>query len=434
LKAFRFALLLALIGSMSSLANAASTFTAGAAEIDVTPPAGIPMWGYAARHDLPATGAIDALKAVAVVIEANGEKVAIVGMDLGRGPTVAMLASVRAEVGKLGIKHVLICGSHTHHGPVLELSAKPGHGAGKYDASIAYGKALTSKLIEVITTAEKARKPAKMGIGKEAVTLNRNRHAKKEPKPVDNGLLVVRIDDESGKPIATIVNFAAHPTMTKGEDLRWSADYPGAMRTKVEATVAAPCMFLQGASGDLSPNSPPNVSGPKAFGETLADRVLAVHKTIQPVTPESPALVGKVETFSFKTRVDLNNPLVVMAFSRAFFPELIAAMSDEFGKGVAAELNTVLLNEKIAIVGGSGEFFCSHANRLRERSTFEHTLFLGYCNGHHMYFPTIEATVQGGYGAEPGVSLAEIGAGELMMNHALINLYMIQGKFAAERR
>ena len=58
-----------------------------------------------------------------------------------------------------------------------------------------------------------------------------------------------------------------------------------------------------------------------------------------------------------------------------------------------------------------------------------HTLFFGYCNGHSMYFPTIEAASEGGYGADAQVSPAEVGAGEQVMNRALINLYTMLGKF-----
>jgi hypothetical protein len=51
-----------------------------------------------------------------------------------------------------------------------------------------------------------------------------------------------------------------------------------------------------------------------------------------------------------------------------------------------------------------------------------------------MYFPTIEAASEEGYGADSGVSFAELGAGERMMNRALINLYRLQGKFSNEPR
>ena len=93
------------------------------------------------------------------------------------------------------------------------------------------------------------------------------------------------------------------------------------------------------------------------------------------------------------------------------------------------ELNTVLLNGDTALVGGSGEFFSNHSNRLKERSYVPTTLFFGYCNGHNMYFPTIEAISEGGYGADPPVSPAEIGAGERLMNQALINIYTMLRKF-----
>ena len=140
-----------------------------------------------------------------------------------------------------------------------------------------------------------------------------------------------------------------------------------------------------------------------------------------------------VDTFHFKTHVNLRNPLVVAMFSRAFFPEITGAYARLYRDGLNAELNTVLLNGELALVGGSGEFFCNHANRLKARSYVKNTLFFGYCNGHGMYFPTIEAASEGGYGADAGVSLVELGGGERMMDKALINIYLLRGNSAANR-
>ena len=82
-----------------------------------------------ARHDSPSKGTLDPLMAKAIVIAAGSEKVALVGIDLGRGPTEAMMKKIREEIAaKAGIKHVLITGSHTHHGPVIELIDEPGLG------------------------------------------------------------------------------------------------------------------------------------------------------------------------------------------------------------------------------------------------------------------------------------------------------------------
>jgi hypothetical protein len=285
-------------------------------------------------------------------------------------------------------------------------------------------------LVEAILEADANLKPAKVGVATENVTLNRNRQAKREPKATDPMLAVIRFDDEAGKPIAILVNFAAHPVMVDAKVLKYSADYPGFLKNKVEAELATKCVFMQGASGDMSVNA--DGKGPQEFGQILAERVIGLAKSVSTETPANPSVKGMVDTFHFKMRVDLRNPIVTAAYERAYFPEISRAYAKNFADGLNAELNTVLINGEIALVGGSGEFFCNHANRLKARSYARHTLFFGYCNGHGMYFPTIEAASEGGYGADPGVSFAELGAGERMMDQALINIYRMMGKFAKE--
>jgi neutral ceramidase len=406
-------------------------FRVGAADKDITPPAGVPMWGYGARHDMLAEGALDPLMAKAIVIAAGDDKVALVGIDIGRGPTEAMMKIIREEIAaKAGIRHVLITGSHTHHGPVIELTDEPGLGKGKFDVAVEYCKKLPHLLIDAILEADKNSKTAKLGIGIESVTLNRNRHTKREPKATDPQLAVIRFDDQNDKPIAILVNFAAHPVMTDTKILKYSADYPGFLKNKVEAELATKCVFMQGASGDMSPNVGSGPPGPQGFGQTLADHVVALARSIKTEVPAHPSVKGTVDTFHFKTRVELKNPVVAAVFERSFFPELTRNYAKLYGDSLAAELNTVLVNGEIALVGGSGEFFCNHANRLKTRAYVKNTLFFGYCNGHSMYFPTIEAASEGGYGADPGVSFAEVGAGEQMMDKALLNIYRLMGKLA----
>ena len=86
--------------------------------------------------------------------------------------------------------------------------------------------------------------------------MNRNRHSQRPDKPVDRELLVLRVEDGDGKPIAHAVNFAAHATMQDSKILKFSADYPGALAGLVKKETGVPCLFLQGAAGDLSPNPP----------------------------------------------------------------------------------------------------------------------------------------------------------------------------------
>jgi neutral ceramidase len=413
-------------------------FNVGTSTRDLTPQAPVPMWGYGARHAALSQGSLDPLNAKTIVIQAGDQKLAIVGTDIGRGPTQAMMAKIRKEVKeKAGIDHVMISGSHSHHGPVIELVDKDGLGKGKFDDAVAYSQKLPDMLIEAILEADRNAKPAKLGIGTRNTTLNRNRHTKRQPPATEPMLAVMRFDDEQGKPISILVNFAAHPTMINAMVLKFSADYPGAMKKKVEEQLGTHCVFMQGASGDLSANPPPEPQTDSAekiqnyvhMGNALADQVLEVARSIETKKPEHPGIKGKVDHITFNSRVDFSNPLIIAGYGSAFFPELVANFVEESKNGITPELNTILLNGEIALVGGSGEFFSNHSNRLKERSYVPHTLFFGYCNGHNMYFPTIEAVSEGGYGADPPVSPAEIGAGERCMNQALVNIYTLLGKF-----
>jgi hypothetical protein len=71
--------------------------------------------------------------------------------------------------------------------------------------------------------------------------------------PADDTVLVARITASDGRPVATVVNYACHPTTLAWENTAISPDYVGAMRATVESVTGVPCLFLQGASGDLGP-------------------------------------------------------------------------------------------------------------------------------------------------------------------------------------
>jgi hypothetical protein len=71
--------------------------------------------------------------------------------------------------------------------------------------------------------------------------------------PSDDTVLVAKGLATNGKTLGTVVNYACHPTTLAWENTLISPDYVGAMREVVEANTAAPCLFLQGASGQLGP-------------------------------------------------------------------------------------------------------------------------------------------------------------------------------------
>ena len=425
-KAMLFAFTVATVALCASPLYAAD-FKAGFAKVDITPTKPVPMWGYGARHALLSKGVRDPLFAKALVLQAGDTKLALVGLDIGRSPTDPMMANIRKAVkGASGIDFVMIAGSHTHHGPVIELKDEPGKGKGTFDDSVAYAKEFEQKVTAVIKEAATKLQDARIGWGSEDVTWNHNRQTKIEPKPVDKELAVIRVDDVSGKPIAIIVNLAAHPTNLDGADLRFSSEYPGQMMNTVEAGMATNCMFMQGAAGDLSCDKG-ELNTIEAFGKAMGEKVMGIAKSITTEVPKEPSIKGVDDDFAFKSRIDLTNPMVQALYKQAFFPELMA-MLDEFPDNTLhAHLTTMLINGQLALVGGSGEFFCNHSIHLKERARGVKTLFFGYCNGHQMYFPTIEATAEGGYGCDPRVSWVSLGAGEEMMNKALVNIYTLMG-------
>lgn len=417
----------------------AASFRAGFARRDVTPKEPVPMWGYGARHAALSQGTLDPLYAEALVIAAGDAKLAIVGLDLGRSPNEESLANIRQRIrAEAGIEHSFIAGSHTHHGPVLELTDKPGRGRGRFDAAIRYNNLLEDEIVAAVLEADRNLVVCTFASGAARLEgFNRNRHSKRPDPPVDRELSVMRFDGPGGKPLAVLVNFAAHPTSIDAAGLRFSADFVGAMKQTVAAELGGGdncgVVFMQGAAGDLSTDR--GGRDHIAYGQALGREVVRLATGLQPAEVRRPSLSVREERLDFALRVDFASPVVALAYGVAFFPELVNNFLDEYAGGrIRPRLTVAVLNGDTALVGASGEFFAAHALRLKERAAAAgkrpgpRVFFFGYCNGYHQYFPTIEAVAEGGYGADRTVSPAEVGAGERLMDRALISIFEMTGR------
>lgn len=413
------ALAIALPGAARGAEEPASSFRAGAAACDITPPPGLPMWGYGARKDIPSQGVLEPLEASAVVLEVNATRLALVGLDLGRSPPRASMKVIRDRVRReAGVEHVMLIGSHTHHGPCIELE--------KTGPTARYVEELREKLARVIVEAAGALRPAKIAVVSGEVDRNRNRHSKISPKPVDRRLGVIYLEGTDGQPIATLVNFAAHPTTLPARLLKYSPDFPGPLRRHVEKKLGGRCVFLQGAAGDLSTDR--RGKDTRAYGEALGEDVVRLLQDVRAEVPAAPSLQVREEEFRFTPRIHLEDPVTYLMYCAAFFKDLVDHYKEEYADGVRPNITVALLNGDIGLVGASGEFFCSHALRLRSRARLEHLFFFGYANGYHQYFPTIEAVAEGGYGADKAVAPVEVGGGERMMDRALFHLFDMRKK------
>lgn len=408
----RFLVIPLLLLGFASAGAPAAVLEAGAARTDITPPVGGPLWGFFDRKSAPSVGVRDPLKARALVLAVGADRIALVSLDLGRAPTRNITNSLRKRLKEaVGIEHLFLVGSHTHCGPVLER--------GDFPPGKPYVLELEDKLFDLVVTAAKALQPARIGIGTKEVALNVNRHSKQPNPPWDQTMLVLRVEDAQGKLLALAVNYAAHATILGSKEMRLSADWPGAMAALVEKEMGVPCLFLQGAAGDLTINRGLG-NTPELFGERVGKEALGIARGVACAAPTGPTMKTAEEDFTFASRRPRAGAPVGSAPS-SFYER-------EYAQGVRPHLSVALLNGQVGFVGVSGEFFCDHALRLRKRARLEHLFFLGYCNDHQMYFPTIEAVAEGGYGTADYSAPSQLGAGEQVMDRALVLLYQMRGR------
>jgi hypothetical protein len=240
---------------------------AAIARADITPPAGIyhRMWG-AATHDR-ATGVHKPLLATLLWLEpADGDEersLCIVSLDhcILDGPDIELLERSIADAVAIRPGQTLITLSHTHAAGLMTRSraAQPGG-----DLIGPYLDSVATRLGRLAVEALEHRQRATIVYGHGRCDLAANRdcfdaEAKKfvcglnPDGPADDTLLVGKITADNGRLIGTLVNYACHPTTLAWQNTLISPDYIGALREMVEAECHAPCLFLQGASGDLGP-------------------------------------------------------------------------------------------------------------------------------------------------------------------------------------
>lgn len=236
----------------------------GVARRDITPPLGIYSrnWG-AAKSDV-ATAIHRPMTLTVVTLQPcnGGDPVALLSLDLGWYRSRVEERMLNQAVLDSGIAQgrYIIALSHTHAGPVFcpGDAAKPGG-----DRIQGYLDAVAATIREAIAEALADPQPGLLETATGTCPLATNRDL---PDPegdrllvgwnpgieADQTLLLGRITNKSGECLATLVNYACHPTILAWENETISPDFVGAMREVVENETAAPCLFLQGASGELA--------------------------------------------------------------------------------------------------------------------------------------------------------------------------------------
>ena len=276
----------------------------GVSKEDITPPVGIYArnWG-AALHDV-AVGIHKPLVLVCITFQTKKDEkpLVLISADLGWWKSADDELFVRNGILKtLGLEpwQLMICLSHTHAGPSLSSEDRIKQG----------GEFIEPYLLKIqqsaINSIKCALSAAVLGTlswlyGKCGLATNRDLRELgnnrmivgfNSEKDADDTLLVGRISDQNGRVIGTIVNYACHPTTLAWDNKLISPDYIGAMREIVEAKMHnAPCLFLQGASGDLAPAE--QYIGDVRIADTYGRQVgYAVLATLEAMLPPNTELI-----------------------------------------------------------------------------------------------------------------------------------------------
>ncbi|NUQ00237.1 MAG: hypothetical protein HUU35_10325 [Armatimonadetes bacterium] len=392
---------------------------AGIARTNITPPVGIATRGFAGRG--PASGVHEDLTATALVLRCGDTMAALIGLDLclvDRGETLAWREAIAARTG-VPVEHQVVAASHTHYGPAQTDRDDP--------LVPAYQALLHERLVAVAEEAAGRLQPVQMGVGESTTWIGVNRRERRPDGvvilgrnpdgPVDRAVLVVRLDDLQGRPVAVIANAACHPVCGTSATRELSPCWPGFARKVVEQEAGVPVLFLQGASADVNPlaqavgHDSSEKAGAEAGAAMLAAWQAAEVAPAQGLRVTSRLLelprytYGSAEQASLlleQNRRDLEttqNP-GMRWWCNLQIEKLEEVLAQYRGEQVLEPMQAEVTGWKLGPLGLAtcpGEIFCQIGMAVKERAPLQPTLFAAYGNGSIGYVPTPDQYAEGGY-------------------------------------
>lgn len=399
------------------------TVQIGIARADITPPIGIEMIGFAGRD--PSFEIHDALHATAMAVGEGESRILLFTLDLLQmaAGTVARLRQRIAVASGVATSHITLACTHNHYGPAIEDDAS--------DLVVAYREHLGHVLAGIGRQAIAALQPVRLGFGWGQSDIGINRREWRDGRivlgnnpagPVDHSVGLVRIESTDRRPLATLLNYACHPVSQRGQMAAISADFPGRATDLVEELTGAPCLYLQGACGDVNPVRMESSYEPaRSQGMRLGCEAVRIWETIETEAvngigsssqvielpayrygseAEAAQLVDELHRdIDERTRAGETDSGPLWWARHRLDRSLAAVESWRSGSAlpaVEAEVSALRLGP-LALATAPGEIFTEDGQKVKQNSTADHTFFLGYTNGSIGYVPTRSAYADGGY-------------------------------------
>ncbi len=405
-----------------------SDFYVGISKKIITPKLGTLLQGY--PKERPATSVHDDLYVGATAIKQNNETLLLFSADLSV-IYFDLFEKLKTLINKeTGLKpeNIIFTTTHTHSGPAT-ISVP-----GWCDANREYiDNILVSQTVSAAKEAISQLKPAVMGFGQSECYVAINRRQIKDNKvilgqnpdgPFDPKMSAISFKTTDGEYIGTIIHYACHATVCgghteRGQNLCITRDLPCVMVDAVEEATGAPCIYINGAEGDIGPRLSNGLTG---ADESFLDEVgsVAAKGAIEAIdsikefkAPEmkihseniSLALSAPLPYDEIDRRIEeLGNPAEFGGPRKLKYHTLqtLKAMYENGEKFKTSQeiCQTVIALDDLALVPMPFEAFCNIALDLREKSPFAETLLLGMSNYTLTYLPTEDQLPWGGYEVE----------------------------------
>lgn len=302
---------------------------AGAADVDITPPPGLPKAGYSANaHD--GDGFRTRLRARITHLRAGRSSLALVQLDLLGGSSVLqhLVAARIAERTDIPLAGVWIGATHTHAGPGQFLGSDfyNQHASNRAGFDPVWTEFLVDRIAGGIILAHDTRRPAVAAFGSTEVWgLTRNRShdpyvqnltvtdKRLDPQrkwlAVNPRLDLLRVDtveDDGTRPLAAALVFSIHGTGISQHAHEYNADVwgylVGSLRTDLIARHGIDDLVvgaMEGTHADVAPALRPGLAGhreAKRIGLGIADRAAELHERLAAdLTSDLPVDVGLAE-------------------------------------------------------------------------------------------------------------------------------------------
>ncbi len=332
--------------------------------------------------------------------------------------------------------NIIIAATHTHSGPST---------IGFFNKKeTEYLKELSDKIVNAVGQAITNLKPALVGCdsGEEKTISHYRRLLSDEGKVIMNwepfpperivrvlgeidpevGVLKIVDAQEPKKIIGILFNHAGHPNVFSGDNYFISADYPGYACDLIEKKFNCVAMFINGAQGtmDIDGLKDRDWEGIVRIGTALANSVIKTADKIHCTDNSHPfAFSAKYPIPKRKiTKDELAWAKKILAVTKGTVKAMADGVGDDYKallykKIYDADFDKINVEQICFIVDNSafitfpGEVFTEIGMKIKAKSPFKHTYFLGLANGRTGYIPTKEAISQGGYEVDTRWTQAE---------------------------